>query len=109
MRAAFARVQRDARHVAQRILEIVDALLLDHFGRHHIYGLRRVEDLGRQKVDARALRRHDDGFDRAGVRLVERELLALRRGHGKAGPGEADGGTHEPVARLGGNHKAPQF
>ena len=53
MRAAFAGVQGDARHVLQRVLKIGDALLLDHFGRDHIDDLRRVENLFRQQAQVR--------------------------------------------------------
>jgi hypothetical protein len=50
MRAAFAGIEGDARHILERVLQAADALFLDDRGGHHIDRLRRVEDGVGQQV-----------------------------------------------------------
>ena len=87
VRAAFARVERDAGHVLERLGQRGGALLLDHLRRHDVDRLRRVEDLLRQHVERGALGRDHDGLDvlaLAGIvarhhRLAERGRNRRRR------------------------------
>jgi hypothetical protein len=101
MRAAFAGVQRDARHVFERVLQIVDALFLDNLLGNHVDGLRRVEYLVRQQADRRALVGDGDCLRRlviGGDGLAESAGNRGRRA--QAGGGYADGGTGKQLAPL---------
>jgi len=108
MRAAFTRVQRDARHVPERVGERADALLPDHLRRNDVDGLRRVENLLGEKVEIAARFADDDGFDCSAVRCVEGKVFALGAGDAgngsKSDAGKAERRTHERLARLGGIH-----
>ena len=50
MRAAFARVQRDPRHVLERVLKAADALLADDLGGDDVDRLGRVEDIVGERI-----------------------------------------------------------
>ena len=83
MGAAFAGIEGDAGHILEGVLEVVDALFLDHLGRDHIdrYAACRESFPAKAQIESALLRDHD-GFQ---CRLVVGGgLLAEGGGNGGA-------------------------
>ena len=82
MRASFACVQRNARHIAQRFLQIGHTLLPDDLRGHDVDRLRCVEDFVGHDIERAALPGDDNRFIAI---WVGGRGLSLRRGRGGQG------------------------